>query len=137
MHHTTGADARPQMNSAADAAAPAAAPLPPESGAHHDERARMIDALRAQALQRSDPMAANIEMLSADLVVCATRVFQSMASEDPATPITSAAYQAFERKAELSLKFTRQIDRFAQILRQPAAPKRPNDPCGPREMRRT
>ena len=81
----------------------------------------MIRALQSQALQRADPLSANLEMLLADLVAFATQVKQALAKESPAVPVHSSAYRAFERKAVLFLKLTRQIDRFSNLQRQQSA----------------
>jgi hypothetical protein len=59
-----------------------------------------------------------MEMLSADLAGCAARLSQSLTKESPDVPVLSSAFKAFARKAELLLKFARQIDRFAHIQRQ-------------------
>jgi hypothetical protein len=99
----------------------AAAADPKKSAPTQEERDRLIRALQSQALQRTDPLSANLEMLCADLVACANRVNQALAKESPDLPVHSSGYKAFERKADLSLKLTRQIDRFANLQRQQAA----------------
>jgi len=94
---------------------------PKDSGPTQEERDRLILALQSRALQRKDPLSANLDMLCADLVACANRVNQALAKESPDLPVHSSGYRAFERKADLSLKLTRQIDRFANLQRQQSA----------------
>ncbi len=96
--------------------------VPPKaSGPTQGEREGLIDALQAYALQRPDPLAANLLMLCAELVIHATRVNQALAKENPEAPVNSSAYKAYEKKIELQLKVNRQIDRLVGIQRQQSA----------------
>jgi hypothetical protein len=86
-----------------------------KSGPSQEEREGLICALRRQALQRFDPLVANLGMVSADLIAFAAQISRSVAQESPEGAITSSGFRAFEKKADLLLKVTRQIDRLASI----------------------
>ena len=62
-------------------------------------------------------VAAGVELLCGDLMAFAFLVRKAI-DEDSRNPVTSAGFKKFERKAELLLRLSRQIDRFAQIRRQ-------------------
>ncbi len=87
-----------------------------------DQRMGLVRRYQALALQRQDPLAANLGILSADLMGfahgLAARVQADLARELP----DPEGQQSFQRDAELYLKFLRQIDRLAQIERQLSLP---------------
>ncbi len=90
---------------------------------NRDQRMRLVQKYQALALQRQDPLAANLGILSADLLSfahgLATLVRADLAQELPGPE----RHQKFFRDAELYLKFVRQIDRLAQIERQLSLPR--------------
>lgn len=86
----------------------------------HDERLALICAFQNQALQRADPLAANLAVLNADLLQFAYRLRQSMEESLTGSP---ADYAELAPLIELYLRCVRQVDRLAQIdqrLAQPA-----------------
>jgi hypothetical protein len=89
-----------------------------------DTRPNLLDdvlRLRVQALQQADPLAANLQMMCADLIAHATQVNQALTKESPEGAVTSSGYRAYEKKSDLLLKLARQIDRFAHLQRQQCA----------------
>ena len=88
------------------------------AGPTEEERANLVRDLQTHAMERKqDPMAAGVELLCGDLMAFAFLVRKAI-DEDSRNPVTSAGFKKFERKAELLLRLSRQIDRFAQIRRQ-------------------
>ena len=98
-----------------------AATPPKDSEPTQEEREGLIRALRVKALQPKDPLAANLEMLNADLIAAAAQVNQALAKESPDGAVTSSGFRAYEKKTDLMLKLTRQIDRLASIQLQQLA----------------
>ena len=87
-------------------------------GPTEEERANLIRDLQTQAMERKqDPMAASMELLCGDLMAFAFQVRKAMDEESRKIPVNSAGFKTFERKADLLLRFSRQIDRLAQIRR--------------------
>jgi hypothetical protein len=106
-------------------AAPAAASADkPQNGsaAPHDERLELIRAFLTQALQRADPLAANLAVLNADLMQFAYRLRQSM---EQSLTGSHPDYPELARQTELYLRCVRQVDRLAQLDRHLAQPARP------------
>ena len=58
-------------------------------------------------------MAANLQMLAADVIYLTSRIFNAINKESTDLPMTSAGY----KKVELGLKCAREIDRLAQAQR--------------------
>jgi hypothetical protein len=95
-----------------------AGPITPPHRPTSEERLSLIHALQNQALQRKDPLMANLEMMSADLMLIARDIKDAIqANLANAVPPTQQAEQ-FQRHLENYLRCTRQIDRFANITRQ-------------------
>jgi hypothetical protein len=89
------------------------------AGPTEEERAELIRDLQTQAMERKqDPLAASVELLCGDLMGFAFQVRKSMDEECRKITVNPASFKAFEKRAELLLRFARQIDRFAQIRRQ-------------------
>jgi hypothetical protein len=80
-----------------------------------DPRLALIKKFQAEALQRPDPLAANLAVINADLmlVVYALRppLEKSATRSDP----SPEQQQQLARQATTYLAFVRQIDRLAQI----------------------
>lgn len=93
-----------------------------------DQRLQLIGTFQARALQRSEPLAANLDVISGDLMLFAFRIREMMERDMASGLLTEAACQKFERQADTYLKFIRQVDRLAQIERQfvPSAKGRPD-----------
>jgi hypothetical protein len=93
----------------------AAAPPPPVPTA--EDRARLIQGLAARAFRRADPMQANLEALTADLMLLAHGLTPRVQA-DLAELAAGGCPDRLARSPELYLKFARQIDRLAQAARQ-------------------
>jgi hypothetical protein len=82
------------------------------------ERLERIRAYQAQALERSDPHAANLELLDGDVMLLALSVKQSMEKgliEGTPTPESS---RRLGQQAEMFFRCMSQIGRNAAIIRQ-------------------
>jgi hypothetical protein len=88
---------------------------PEDSGPTRMEREGLIRALCVNALQRKDPLAANLQMLNADLFAIAAQVNQALAKESPEGAITTSGFRAYEKKTDMLLKLARQIDRLSSL----------------------
>ena len=97
------------------------------SGPTEEERLDLIRSFQAQALAQPDPLAANLQLLSGDLMLFAHRVRQMLEASLQGAGNGAARQEQFARQAELHLKFVRQIDRLARLTRQPSA-KAPGKP---------
>jgi hypothetical protein len=87
-------------------------------GPTEEERLALIHSLQAQALAQPDPLTANLQVLSGDLMLFAHRSRQMLEAGSVGAGSGVAQQEQFTRQAELHLKFVRQIDRLAQITRQ-------------------
>ncbi len=92
------------------------------------ERMALVRALQAQAMARPDPLAANLGVITADLIGFAHTLAAAVQAALAREPGPAEGRQQASRDAELYLKFARQIDRLAQLERQLTAP-----PAGRRE----
>ena len=92
-------------------------PSPEGSGPSEAQRASLIRNLQVHALTQAHPMAANLQMLSADLFQHMSRLCNALQKENPDSPSASPGFKNYERKLETMLKVARQIDRFAQVER--------------------
>jgi hypothetical protein len=110
-------------NQAVAAVAPVDQPCQASATAPHDERLALIRAYQNQALQRADPLAANLAVLTADLFQYAYRLKQSMEESLTGSP---ADYADWAPGIEWYLRCVRQIDRLAQLERQLAQPGKPS-----------
>lgn len=98
-------------------------PTPPVPTA--EDRLRLVQALAARAFRLPDPMEANLEALTADLMLCAQGL-AGRVQADLAALAGGGCPDQLGRTPELYLKFVRQIDRLAQAARQrPAGPAAP------------
>ncbi len=103
-----------ELNDAAGGAAPGgAAPT-------REQRQALVRAYQAEALRRPGALAANLGVLTADLMGLAHGLGELVREGLERGP--GAGGQRLYRDAELYLKFVRQIDRLAQMERRPPAP---------------
>jgi len=108
---------------ASGAAAPAGAKA--TDRATPGDRLGLIRALQEQALRRADPLAANLEVISGDLMLFAYRIRESVEANLAASLASADRCEQFTKQAEMYLRFVRQIDRLAQIERQLARAPEP------------
>jgi hypothetical protein len=97
-------------------------PSPPP-GPSPAQRARLARAYQAAACRRPDPLAANLGVLTGDLLVLAHGFAEQVPAALAAAGPDPAADPRFARTVELYLKLLRQVDRLAQADRRtpPAA----------------
>src|SRR4051794_31243939 len=88
---------------------------PPPS---RQQRLALVRALQAQALRQEDALAANLGVLSADLMGFAHALAATVQAGLAEGAASAEGRQRFGQDAELYLKFIRQIDRLAQLERQ-------------------
>jgi hypothetical protein len=88
------------------------------SGPTEEERLELIHSFQTQALAQPDPLTANLQLLSGDLMLFAHRSRQMLEAGLVGAGSGMAQQEQFARQAELHLRFVRQIDRLAQITRQ-------------------
>jgi len=81
-------------------------------------RQALVRAHQAQALQRPDPLAANLGVISGDLMGFAHVLAPAVQADLERTPTSAQSHRRFTHEAELYLKIVRQIDRLARIERQ-------------------
>jgi hypothetical protein len=85
-----------------------------------EERLELIRRFQAQALTRPNPLEANLEMISSDLMLLAYRQ-REILEASLAAPVDSAQQaDTFTQGSERYIRFVRQLDRLTQITRQVA-----------------
>ena len=79
------------------------------------DRQELVRAYQTQQMQRPNPLAANLGIITGDLINTANHIRELM--EKNMVPGTASVEHCrrFDRQAELYLKFVRQVDRLAQI----------------------
>ena len=82
------------------------------------ERARLVEAMQAQALHRPDLFVANIEVIAGDVMKLAHRYAQHLESKDG----TPASNGHLSRDGHTYLKIVREVGRLAQARRQLSRP---------------
>src|SRR5579871_5985466 len=87
-----------------------------------EQRLALVRALQAKALRQEDPLAANLGVLSADLMGFAHALAATVQASLAEGTASAEGRQCFAQDAELYLKFVRQIDRLAQLARQRPSP---------------
>ncbi len=102
---------------------PAGDSLPPAkraetSGPTPVQRLEMIHRFQAEAMKRADPLAANLGVLSGDLMLFAFRISEAVEPVLTASVTSEGKFGAFAQQAEMYLRVVRQLDRLAQIERQ-------------------
>lgn len=89
-----------------------------------EQRLALVRAFQAQALDRANPLLANLGILSADLMGFSHLLAASVQTNLEQLPSSAQGRKDLFQNAELFLKFVRQIDRLAQIERQLEKPSR-------------
>lgn len=79
------------------------------------QRLELIQKFQEEALERQNPLAANLAVINGDLMTMAFRLKQSI--EKTSVKSDSASFRQIAQQTEAYLKCVRQIDRFAQIDR--------------------
>lgn len=87
------------------------------------DRWELIQRLQTRAIQRTDPLAANLEVLSGDLMGFAYRLRETMDERLEQAHPSPKEYERFYRDAEMYSKLVREIVRLAHLERHlsPAA----------------
>ena len=95
-------------------------PKPDNTSPTREQRLALVRAFQLKALRQAelDPLAANLQVISGDLMCLAHRLGEAVQANLAAALTSPESYDKFSREAELYLKFTRQLDRLAQIERQ-------------------
>jgi hypothetical protein len=88
-----------------------------------DDRLALIRAFQAQAMQRANPLAANLAVINGDLMHLVYRLRQALDESMTASP---SDFPQLAQQAELLLRFVRQVDRLAQLDRQVAQAAEPS-----------
>jgi hypothetical protein len=87
-------------------------------------------AFQARALQRPDPLAANLGVIAGDLMGLAHGLAAGVQANLARGTASAEGRQRFVQDAELYLKFVRQIGHFAQIERRLSPPKQGEEEAG-------
>jgi hypothetical protein len=95
---------------------------PTDGAPTREQRRALVRALQARAAGRPDPLAANLGVITADLIGIAHDLAAAVQADLAQGPGPAEGRQRLARDAELYLKFVRQIDRLAQLERQRPAP---------------
>ena len=77
-----------------------------------------MEQYRRQALRKPDSLAANLAMVNCDLMLLAGGVAESVNQWLSRSEATPESFQQFERRVNLQLRVTRQIQTFTQLDRQ-------------------
>jgi hypothetical protein len=83
-----------------------------------EERLTLIRCYQARALLRTDPLAANLDIISGDLMAFASRMQELLQERQAQAPSSAREYERFYRDADMYLRVIRQIGRLAQIGRR-------------------
>lgn len=87
---------------------------PQASGPTWEERRALVRALQVRALDRADPLAANLEVISGDLLLVMHRAWQKL----EAKLLDGAMSEGrFDREIENYRKLAREVTRSAQAVR--------------------
>lgn len=92
----------------------------PEKAELH-ARLELIREFRRESVARNDPLLANLSVLAADLMTFSAKLKDSVESKLDQSNADPVAYREFERRSEMYLKFSRQIDRLSRIVRESSA----------------
>jgi hypothetical protein len=84
----------------------------------------LVGALQAQALRRPDPLAANLGVIAGDLMGFAHGLAAAAQAGLADGAASAEARRSFLHNLEVYLKVVRQIDRLAQLERQPPPPRK-------------
>ena len=87
-----------------------------------DQRLALVRKLQSKAAARSDPLAANLGIITADVTMVAHTIGAAMQECLTEAKSATAALEQNERKLDLYLKCVRQLDRMARIDREITTP---------------
>ena len=104
------------MDSETRGGIPAPMPSPPIDGMQ--ERLELIKKYRRESVKKSDPLVANLSVIAADLMTFSAKMADSIEKKLEQSDGEPVVYQEFERRAEMFLKFARQIDRISRITQE-------------------
>jgi|SRR5579871_152795 len=91
---------------------------PGERAPIQDQRSALVRAYQQQALGRTDPLAANLGMIAADLMGFAHGLASLVQTQLGPGSVSEQARERLVADAELYLRFVRQFDRLVQLERQ-------------------
>lgn len=94
--------------------APEGSPQNPPSGSP-PTRAELIERYRQQALQKPDPLAANLALINSDLMLFDGGNAESVSLPSAGPDQSPEALQRFEKQLNRQLRLVRQIDRLTRI----------------------
>jgi hypothetical protein len=104
---------------------PAASPnTPRESSPTAADRLTLIGNLQSRALSQPDPLTGNLDIMSGDVMLFASRIREAMEADLLEGKVAPQSFHKFTHKAELFLKFARQAERLAQVRRQLSSSER-------------
>jgi hypothetical protein len=83
----------------------------------------LVRAFQAEALARTDLLAANLGVLSGDLMGFAHQLAVAVQANLAQGATSAAGRKRLFQDTEVYLKIVRQIDRLAQLERRPSSPK--------------
>jgi len=95
----------------------------PPAGPSMQERQKLIQALQEQAVQRANPLQANLGMLTGDVLAVTYFLGQRLKQRLPDLDADGRTSEAFFREADMYLKCVRQTDRLMQMQRQRDPPE--------------
>lgn len=81
-------------------------------------RSELIEKYRELALQKANPLAANLALINSDLMLFASGNAELVSPPSALSEGSPEALQRFERRANLQLRLVRQIDRLARMGEQ-------------------
>jgi hypothetical protein len=93
-------------------------PTPNRQEPSTEGREVLVQSLRNHAITRRDPLAANLEMISADLMLVAHRQKEILEANLAAQRDPARQQEQFASDAERYLKFVRQIERLTRCTRE-------------------
>ena len=111
------------MSETSDTAVPTGG-SPGEAPPSREQRMALVGALQAQALRRPDPLAANLGVIAGDLMGFAHGLAAAAQAGLADGAASAEARRSFLHNLEVYLKVVRQIDRLAQLERQPPPPRK-------------
>ena len=81
-------------------------------------RIKLVEQYRRHVLRKPDPLSANLAMVNCGLVLLAGGVAESVNRWLSRSEATPESFAQFERRVNLQLRVTRQIQTFARLDRQ-------------------
>jgi hypothetical protein len=111
-----------------DTNSPAPGPGPAQGDGHltHAQRQALARSFQAQAARRRDPLAANIGVITGDLMAIAHGVAAAVEVRLADGPGAAEAGRPLAQSIELYLRIVRQLDHNAKLERAPTPPPQPD-----------